>query len=109
MSRNELSLRSTQRGRPKLAVRDPTSGPRVPGIDRAAAVFRVLEGSPQRQYTLSDLAVRVNVPKSSLLNILNSLVAANLIRRSGDGYQLGQRMVQLGSAYVASVDLVREF
>ncbi|SLN77807.1 IclR family transcriptional regulator [Oceanibacterium hippocampi] len=109
MSERKTGAAVPPRGRPKRATRDPNSGPRVPAIDRAAAVFRVLESAPQRQYSLSDIATRIEVPKSSLLNILNSLVAANLIRRSGDGYQLGQRMVQLGSAYVASVDLVREF
>lgn len=49
------------------------------------------------------------MPKSSAFNICSELERWQMLRRSAEGYQLGRRLVQLGSSYVSSVDLVREF
>ncbi|HYO29110.1 MAG TPA: hypothetical protein VER37_00900, partial [Thermomicrobiales bacterium] len=43
------------------------------------------------------------------MNLCGALEAGGILRRSREGYQLGRRLVQLGSDYVASVDPVREF
>lgn len=37
------------------------------------------------------------------------MLVGRILRRSQDGYQLGPRLVQLGSSYVSSIDIVREF
>ena len=72
-------------------------------------ILQLLETAPQRRYTLTEIAERLDLPKSSTLNICMELVKGEFLRRTEDGYQLGRRLVQLGSAYVSSVDLVREF
>lgn len=81
----------------------------VPSVERATRLLALLEGTPQKAFTLAEIARRLNIPKSTALNICSELLRAQFIRRSQSGYQLGRRLVQLGSAYVSSVDLVREF
>ncbi|WP_338608681.1 IclR family transcriptional regulator [Pelagibacterium nitratireducens] len=81
----------------------------VPAVERAARLLALLEGTPHKAFSLAEIARRLEIPKSTALNICSELVLAQFVRRSQSGYQLGRRLVQLGSAYVASVDLIREF
>ena len=81
----------------------------APAVERAVRVLALLEGAPQHRFGVGEIARRLNIPKSTALNICGELLAGQLLRKSQDGYQLGRRLVQLGSAYVSSVDLVREF
>lgn len=91
------------------ATETPETKGLVPAIERAARLLALLEGTPHRAFSLAEIARRLDIPKSTALNICSELVLAQFVRRSQSGYQLGRRLVQLGSAYVASVDLVREF
>lgn len=81
----------------------------VPAVDRAIGLLSLLDSSPQQAFSLSEIARRLAIPKSTALNICNAMVVGQLLRRSQNGYQLGRRLVQLGSAYVSSIDIVREF
>lgn len=81
----------------------------APAVTRATRILALLETAPQRRVSLGEIAENLKLPKSSVLNICKELVSAEFLRRSQGGYQLGRRLVQLGSAYVSSVDLVREF
>jgi DNA-binding IclR family transcriptional regulator len=81
----------------------------APAVVRAARILALLEMAPQRRFSLAEIATQLEIPKSTTLNICTELVQAQLLRKSQDGYQLGRWLVQLGSAYVSSVDLVREF
>lgn len=81
----------------------------VPSIDRAVRILGLLETMPQARLTVTEIARRLGIPKSTTFNICGALAAAQLLRRSHDGFQLGRRLVQLGSAYVSSIDLIREF
>jgi ribose transport system substrate-binding protein len=71
---------------------------RVPGVTRAAsALVEVAERGPG---TLSDLARRIDVPKSSMLGICQALVDERLLRLDADGrYSLGLAIVELAEAY----------
>lgn len=81
----------------------------APAVERAIRVLALLESAPQRRFSVSEIARALDAPKSSVLNICTVLQEGQLIRRSHEGYQLGRRLVQLGSAYVSSVHLVQEF
>ena len=81
----------------------------APAIQRAIRVLALLETAPQRHFGITEIARRLEIPKSTTLNICIELVNGHLLRRSLDGYQLGRKLIQLGAAYVSSVDLVREF
>src|SRR3546814_9223397 len=80
-----------------------------PALERSASLLSLLESSPNKAFSLTEITRRLAIPKSTALNFCSELVAAQFLRRSQSGYQLGRRLVQLGSAYVSSVDLVREF
>jgi DNA-binding IclR family transcriptional regulator len=81
----------------------------VPALDRAMQILALLEASPQRSYTVAEITRSLGIPKSSAFNICNALVEGQLLRRSREGFQLGRGLVQLGSAYVSSVNIVGEF
>jgi IclR family transcriptional regulator, blcABC operon repressor len=81
----------------------------APAVDRALDILFLLETAPQKRFPLAEIARRLSIPKSTVLNICEALERRQALRRSADGYQLGRRLVQLGSSYVSSVDLVREF
>jgi len=83
--------------------------PLSPAVDRAIRLLCLLETKPTHRFALSEISRTLKIPKSTALNICTVLADRQLIRRTDDGYQLGRKLVQLGSAYVNSVDLVREF
>jgi DNA-binding IclR family transcriptional regulator len=81
----------------------------VPALDRGMRVLHLLAASPQRAYTLSEIAQLLAIPKSTAFNICGALTEGQLLRRVRDGFQLGRGLLELGSAYAASVNLVAEF
>ncbi len=84
--------------------------PRAPAVTRAIAVLERLESSSARHpVTLADLSSALQLPKSSLLTICNSLIDGGLVRRMGGGYMLGSRLVALSSSYLQNIDEVHEF
>jgi len=92
------------------ALIDPRdSKGRSPAIERAARILQLLESMPQRGFSAAEIAKALGIPKSTTLNICGEMLAVQLIRRSNDGFQLGRRLVQLGAAYVNSVDIIRAF
>jgi IclR family transcriptional regulator, blcABC operon repressor len=89
----------------------PTAGARavVPALDRGMRVLQLLAESPQRAYALSEIAQLLAIPKSTAFNICGALAEGQLLRRSRDGFQLGRGLLELGSAYASSVNVVAEF
>ena len=81
----------------------------VPALDRGMGVLHLLAESPQRAYSLSEIAQLLAIPKSTAFNICGALTEGQLLRRSRDGFQLGRGLLELGSAYAASVNIVAEF
>ena len=81
----------------------------APAVSRAAAVLDALAASAGGRLTLSDLARKLDIPKSSTSNLLQALEDAELIKRSGSDYALGVKLVELGAAYLSRRDEVREF
>ena len=85
----------------------------VPAVTRAAAILDVLASDsvadPTSPTQLSDLARRLDLPKSSVANICTALLETGLIRRVGTGFGLGRRLAELGGAYLATVDQVQAF
>lgn len=67
-------------------------------IDRVSLVLDAFEG-PGR-LTLAQIVRRTGLPRSSAHRMLERLVALRWLRRSGRNYQLGIRLVELGSLAV---------
>ena len=89
----------------------PVAGARavVPALDRGMRVLQLLAESPQRAYALSEIAQLLAIPKSTAFNICGALAEGQLLRRVRDGFQLGRGLLELGSAYASSVNVVAEF
>lgn len=81
----------------------------VPAVARAAAILTTLAEASGQPLSVSELARRLGLPKSSTANLCLALEAERLVTRQDLGYQLGRRLVELGGAYLGTVDQVREF
>jgi IclR family transcriptional regulator, blcABC operon repressor len=86
----------------------PESSP-APAVTRSAALLDELAKPGSGPLGLSDLARRLDLPKSSIANLCVALEEAGLIRRIDGRYSLGHKLVELASAYLSKVDLLREF
>lgn len=71
---------------------------RVRAVDRALSVVEVLADGSSR--TLSDLAVALEVPKSTLHGILRTLEARGWLHSDGPTYRLGVRSLLPGAGYL---------
>jgi DNA-binding IclR family transcriptional regulator len=75
---------------------EPTTPTAV--IDRVSLVLEAFDG-PGR-LTLAQLVRRTGLPRSSAHRMLERLVALRWLRRNGRDYELGMRLVELGSLAV---------
>lgn len=75
-------------------------------VGRAIAVLNVLAESPVDLGT-NEIARRAGINVSSASRLLATLAASELVRRSAETgrYHLGLRLIQLGNAALARVDL----
>jgi DNA-binding IclR family transcriptional regulator len=85
------------------ATVEPTTPTAV--IDRISLVLDAFEG-PGR-LTLAQIVRRTGLPRSSAHRMLERLVQLRWLRRSGRDYELGMRLVELGSLAVHQDRLVR--
>jgi DNA-binding IclR family transcriptional regulator len=85
------------------AVAEPTTPSAV--IDRISLVLDAFEGPGH--LTLAQIVRRTGLPRSSAHRMLERLVQLRWLRRSGRDYELGMRLVELGSLAVHQDRLVR--
>lgn len=81
----------------------------APAVSRAVQILTVLADARGRTVNLADLARELGAAKSSTSNICSVLEETGMVQRRESGYTLGRRTVELGGAYLASFDQVREF
>jgi DNA-binding IclR family transcriptional regulator len=86
-----------------VATAEPSTPTAV--IDRISLVLDAFEG-PGR-LTLAQIVRRTGLPRSSAHRMLERLVQLRWLRRSGRDYELGMRLVELGSLAVHQDRLVR--
>lgn len=81
----------------------------VPSIIKGVQILDTLAAA-REPLTLADLTLRLELPKSSVLALCTSLVQTGMMNRLENGaYQLGMHLVDLSHAYLANIDLTREF
>ena len=81
----------------------------VPAITRAMRVIDCLADSGQGGATITDIAARTGIAKSTTALICGVLEEEGLARRSDGRYRLGRRLLTLASDYLATVDQLDEF
>lgn len=89
---------------------EPTPDKAVaPAVTRAIALLDLLAQTPGVAVPLAELSRTLGIAKSSTSNLCVALEEGGLISRGDGGFRLGRRTVELGGAYLAGFDQVREF
>jgi IclR family transcriptional regulator, blcABC operon repressor len=80
----------------------------APAVTRAVALLEELarSGGP---LTLTELARRLDLAKSTVANLCAALEGSGMVRRSDIRWALGYKVVELGQGFLAGTDLVAEF
>lgn len=80
----------------------------VKSADRVIQILEIV-GTKERGCTHKELSSTLNIPKSSLTSLLNTLVASNYLSANGDGrrFTLGPQLLVLTGRYLSRLDLVR--
>jgi len=91
---------------PLRLVREPDVP--SPAAYRAGLVLELL-GRRSAPLTLTDVAAHLGLAKSSTANLLTSLEATSMVRRSARGWLLGYKVLELGRAVLVSTEVVAEF
>lgn len=68
-----------------------------------------LVGRSDGGLTITQIARELDIPKSSVANLLGELEYEGFIERTGDGFSLGQRLVELAGTYLLRNEQVSRF
>ncbi|SEM61079.1 IclR family transcriptional regulator [Paenibacillus sp. OV219] len=83
----------------------------VPALEKADKVLAVLAKEPAK-HKLIDLSRKLDINKSSMFSLLNTMETLGWVRRSGSGgdtYSLGHAFAEFGSSYLKQYDLHQSF
>lgn len=81
----------------------------APAVSRALRILALLERADGVPVPLGDVARGIEAAKSSTSNLCQALEEGGMIVRTSGGYLLGRRTVELGGAYIAQFNQMREF
>jgi DNA-binding IclR family transcriptional regulator len=81
----------------------------VPSVARAARILTTIADVGGEGLTLSDVARRIEAPKTSALSICATLVEVGFLVRDADRYKLGLGAVKLARGYTANSNVAAEF
>lgn len=87
---------------------DPERSP-APAVTRALAILSLLAEARGEPLGLADIARGIGAAKSSTSNLCTALEEEEMITRTPAGYVLGRRNVELGGAFIAQFNQMREF
>jgi DNA-binding IclR family transcriptional regulator len=80
----------------------------APAVTRAVGLMEELARS-SGPLTLTELARRLDLAKSTVANLCAALEGCGMVRRVDSRWALGYKVVELGQGFLASTDLVAEF
>jgi len=80
----------------------------APAVTRAVALLEELARSGE-PLALTELARRLDLAKSTVLNLCVALEGSGMVRRTANRWALGYKVVELGQGFLAGTDLVAEF
>lgn len=102
-------MRSSPQVEASAARAAPSASALVPSVTRAMAVLDLL-AQEREAMSLSHLAARLQLPKSSVHGLCNTLAARGYLRRQDDGsYFIGPGVMGLANAFVGHTTVVQEF
>ncbi|WP_257350090.1 IclR family transcriptional regulator [Pseudalkalibacillus decolorationis] len=81
----------------------------VPGIERANLILNLIATEPT-SLRLSDLCNRLEINKSSMYSLLNTLESLGwIVKEKGDTYSLGPALGSLSAAYFRQFNILQSF
>src|SRR5699024_10457162 len=81
----------------------------VPSIERADSVLKIINKYPGK-YRLIDLSIELDINKSSLFSLLNTLeVLGWVVKKGNDTYDLGSTLGTFNSTYLKQFNLIQSF
>ncbi|UUX96332.1 IclR family transcriptional regulator [Aquabacterium sp. J223] len=87
----------------------PSTAPGVPAVTRALSLLDLL-AAERMPMTPTRLAERLQLPKSSVHGLCNTLAARGYLRREEDGrYFIGPGVMSLANAFTGHTSVAREF
>ena len=101
-----IPLTSTE---PRPSVDSSVERTPAPAVSRALHILTLLEQAQGEPMPLGDIAQGIGAAKSSTFNLCQVLEDGRMISRTATGYVLGRRTVELGGAYIARFNQIREF
>jgi DNA-binding IclR family transcriptional regulator len=82
---------------------DSASKHRVPIIDKMMDILSIIEKHSEG-VTISTLVAKLDMPRTTIYRVLNSLQAHDMVRRDGEGaYLLGRRLLALAAHVVPTI------
>ncbi|MFB5662975.1 IclR family transcriptional regulator [Alteribacillus sp. HJP-4] len=76
----------------------------VPALDKAITILNALSNT--KKMTVSEIHKQLNIPKSTVFVILNTLEKNNFIEKTNDGkFSLGHAIFHLGMSYYRNADI----
>lgn len=89
-------------------IEDRTGRDPAPAVTRSIRLLELL-AEAAKPMNLTELASALGLAKSSTANLCLALEGARMIERGARGYRLGLRTAELGGAFAAQFNQVREF
>ncbi len=80
----------------------------APAVTRAVALLEELARNSQ-PLTLTELARRLDLAKSTVANLCAALEGSGMVRRTDTRWALGYKVVELGQGFLSGTDLIAEF
>jgi DNA-binding IclR family transcriptional regulator len=86
-----------------------TAGKNVPALVRAHAILDLVASADTAQ-TVSEMAKRLSLPKSTVHGLCTTMVNVGLrVRRPDNSFNIGPHVMRWSNAFSATADLVTEF
>jgi DNA-binding IclR family transcriptional regulator len=106
----EVQTQVTPKAVPPPPAERASSAPGlVPAVSRALILLERLAGAREAM-SLARLSAELNLPKSSVHGLCNTLVSFGYLRRQPDGaFLIGPRVMGLAEAFIAGTDVAQEF
>jgi DNA-binding IclR family transcriptional regulator len=82
---------------------------RAPAVLRAGRIVEMIAGASGAAIGVSELARRLDIPKSSVSNICAPLEQLGVLERTATGYVLGSKLAVWGGAYLDANDKIGRF
>jgi|GEM_PF-215938 len=93
---------------PELEVQERVGRDPAPAVTRSLKILGVLADT-EGPLTLTEIATALGLAKSSTMNLCLALEEGGMVQRVPLGYQLGRRNAELGGAFAAQFNQIREF